>query len=41
MVPYEALPEEEKDYDRNTAMATLKAILKMGYAIVPPRGNGQ
>lgn len=41
MVPYEALPEAEKDYDRNTAMATLKAILKMGYAIVPPRGNGQ
>ena len=39
MVPYEALPEEEKDYDRNTAMVTLKTILKMGYTIVPPRGN--
>lgn len=39
MVPYEALPEEEKDYDRNTAMVTLRAILKMGYTIVPPRGN--
>ncbi len=33
LVPYEDLPESEKDYDRNTAMETLKAILTLGYRI--------
>lgn len=33
LVPYEELPESEKDYDRNTAMETLKVILSMGYEI--------
>ena len=28
LVPYEDLPEEEKEYDRNTAIGTLKLILK-------------
>jgi RyR domain len=36
LVPYADLPESEKDYDRGTAMETLKAILLMGYQIVPP-----
>ena len=36
LIPYESLPESEKDYDRNTATETLKVILKMGYVIVPP-----
>lgn len=34
LVPYEELPESEKDYDRNTAMETLKLIQKFGYEIV-------
>ena len=33
LVPYEDLPEEEKDYDRNTALETLKAIISLGYKI--------
>jgi hypothetical protein len=33
LVPYEQLPESEKDYDRNTAMETLKVILSLGYTI--------
>lgn len=35
LVPYEDLPEIEKDYDRNTAMNTLKFILKLGFGIHP------
>lgn len=33
LVPYEQLPESEKEYDRNTAMETLKAIYSLGYQI--------
>lgn len=33
LVPYSNLPENEKDYDRNTAMETLKVILSLGYII--------
>lgn len=33
LVPYEQLPENEKDYDRNTALETLKVIYKLGYKI--------
>jgi hypothetical protein len=36
LVPYADLPESEKDYDRGTALETLKAILVLGYQIVPP-----
>ena len=34
LVPYEDLPESEKDYDRNTALETLKFIVAMGYEII-------
>lgn len=34
LVPYEDLPESEKDYDRKTALETLKLIVKLGYNIV-------
>ena len=34
LVPYDELPESEKDYDRNTSQQTLKLILKLGYKIV-------
>ncbi len=33
LVEYEELPECEREYDRNTAMETIKVILKMGYII--------
>lgn len=33
LVPYEELPEEEKVYDRNTSVETLKLILKLGFKI--------
>ena len=33
LVPYEQLPEEEKEYDRRTAMETLKTIVSLGYRI--------
>ena len=33
LVPYEELPEYEKEYDRNTAMETLKMIIKLGFKI--------
>lgn len=33
LVPYEELPEEEKEYDRNTSIGTLKLILKKGFKI--------
>ena len=33
LVPYSELPEEEKAYDRNTALQTLKLIVAMGYKI--------
>jgi hypothetical protein len=41
LVPYDELPESEKEYDRVTSQETLRAILKLGYRIVPPpRGGG-
>ena len=33
LVPYAELPESEKEYDRNTAMQTLKLIIALGYKI--------
>ena len=33
LVAYEDLPEEEKVYDRNTSIETLKLILKLGFKI--------
>ena len=33
LVPYEELPEEEKQYDRDTAVGTLKLIMKLGFNI--------
>lgn len=33
LVPYEELPEEEKEYDRNTSISTLKLIMKLGFRI--------
>lgn len=33
LVPYEELSEEEKEYDRNTSIGTLKLIMKLGFKI--------
>ncbi len=33
LVEYEELTEEEKAYDRSTALETLKLIVKLGYEI--------
>lgn len=33
LVPYNQLSEEEKEYDRRTAMETIKLILSLGYTI--------
>jgi ryanodine receptor 2 len=34
LIPYAELTEDKKDYDRITAMETLKAIYALGYRIV-------
>lgn len=50
LVPYDELPEEEKDYDRNTARSTLLLAMKLGFNIsaqkadsaqqpLPPNGH--
>jgi len=33
LVPYDELPDSEKEYDRATAMETLKVITKLGYEV--------
>lgn len=33
LVSYEELPDSEKEYDRSTALETLKLIIKLGYKI--------
>lgn len=37
LIPYDQLPESEKEYDRNTALETIKAILALGYTLLPPQ----
>ena len=34
LVPYDKLPESEKEYDRKTAMETLKVIQLLGFNLV-------
>ncbi len=33
LVPYDALTEEEKAYDRATALETIKLIIALGYTV--------
>jgi hypothetical protein len=33
LIPYADLPESEKEYDRRTAMESIKAIITLGYKI--------
>lgn len=37
LVPYNQLPEIEKNYDRNTAINSIKLIIKLGYHIIPQK----
>jgi class 3 adenylate cyclase len=39
LVPFEELPESEREYDRQTALTTLKTLLALGYTIQPPAGG--
>ena len=34
LVDYDELPELEREYDRNTALGTLKLVYKLGFKIV-------
>ncbi|KAA0256122.1 MAG: Ryanodine receptor Ryr [Acidobacteria bacterium] len=36
LVPYDELPEEEREYDRRTALETVRTLLALGYRIVKP-----
>lgn len=33
LIPYDQLPDSEKEYDRRTAMETLKLVVALGYKI--------
>ena len=33
LIPYEELPESEKEFDRHTSLEALKLIVKLGYHI--------
>jgi RyR domain len=37
LVPYEQLSDAEQEYDRQTALETLKAIIALGYRVSKPR----
>ncbi|MDY6913169.1 MAG: RyR domain-containing protein [Planctomycetota bacterium] len=36
LVPYEQLPESERQYDRQTVTETIKTLIAMGYTINKP-----
>ena len=38
LVPYDQLPESEKEYDRRTAMESIKTILALGYSLERRKG---
>lgn len=33
IVPYDVLPDSERDFDRNTSLSTLRLIYKLGFKI--------
>lgn len=41
LVSYDQLSESEKELDRKTAMETLRAILALGFRIVPPENHAR
>jgi len=34
LIPYSDLPDGEKQYDRETAMNTIKLVIKLGYNLI-------
>jgi len=34
LIPYEELSEDQKDYDRNTSIETLKVLIALGFEII-------
>lgn len=38
LIPYEKLPESEKEYDRQMTILTIKAMAALGYKIEKKRG---
>lgn len=40
LVAYDELPESEKEYDRQTALESIKLIRKLGYRLVRDAQNG-
>lgn len=38
LIPYDELSDEEREYDRNTAIETLKLIQSLGYRIEKEQG---
>ena len=41
LVPYDELPESEKEYDRGTALESIKTLLALGYSLDPGQRGGQ
>ncbi len=41
LVPYGDLSETEKEYDRKTALETIKLLLALGCQIAPPRATNR
>jgi hypothetical protein len=39
LIPYDELPESEKQYDRDNAVEALKTIVALGFRILPPRAK--
>lgn len=39
LIPYQDLPDSEKAYDRETAMETIKVLVKLGYGIEKKTGE--
>ena len=39
LIPFEALSETEKNYDRNTALETLRLITQLGFTITKPTSS--
>ena len=37
LVPYDQLPEDEKESDRQTTLATLRGLMTLGFEIRQPR----
>ena len=37
LLPYDELPENEKVFDRNTAMETIRLLVKLGWTLTPPQ----